>query len=83
MTPITAPQFKAVRISLGITQIKLASWLGVTPEHVSRWEHARRTIPMTVQIIMHFLREDHAGNRDVVSQWIYEITQRNPERTVT
>jgi transcriptional regulator with XRE-family HTH domain len=51
--PVTGPELRATRKRLGLTQVQLASLVGVLGSMtVSKWERGERKIPRSVEIIL-------------------------------
>jgi transcriptional regulator with XRE-family HTH domain len=52
MTSMTAEEFKAQRLALGLTQLQLAPLLGVSERMVIYYERGVHPIPRPVQLLM-------------------------------
>ncbi len=43
---MTSEQFRDDQRHIGCSGLQLAEWLGVTPEHISRWRNGKSPIPV-------------------------------------
>ena len=52
---MTAAEFRAARLALGLSQLRLARELGVVRTTVAYWEHGMRPVPRAVELAMRYL----------------------------
>jgi transcriptional regulator with XRE-family HTH domain len=60
---MTGKGFKRKRIALGLTQVQLATQLGVSVTAVARWERGERTISEPVARLLTLLHRMQRMNR--------------------
>ena len=52
---MTAAEFRAARLALSLSQLRLAQELGVVRTTIAYWEHDVRPVPRAVELAMKYL----------------------------
>lgn len=65
---MTPSQFKAIRLSLSLSKIEIASKLGVSVRSIQRYENGDRTISKTVELLLETLKLTKSYNNKLDNQ---------------
>lgn len=66
---MTAQQVKALRLSLGVSQLAFARWLHVSPQAVQKWEQKTGVVDGPILRLLHIIRDD-------LAHWTKQIRQQ-------
>jgi putative zinc finger/helix-turn-helix YgiT family protein len=73
-SPLTGAEFRFLRKQMGMSASELASFLGVTPVTISRWENAKETVgPQSDRLLRAFFITGPAGLSVARSLQVFEL----------
>jgi DNA-binding transcriptional regulator YiaG len=73
-SPLTGDEIKYLRKSIGKSSGDFASWIGVTRDQISRWEHNRNSPEPPTDRAIRFLVADHYNGKQIaaIAEFNYE-----------